>query len=127
MGERVVIDPQRMTEPVEAVPLEYGHGGRAADGWRVARETIRTAGRSAWAGARAARAAAAREGDQMARDISARLVPALGGWRQVMFAFGLAFVLGGVGGLLGHPLWAVSMWIGGLLIGFSFRIPRWKD
>jgi hypothetical protein len=116
MGERVVIDPQRMTEPVEAVPLEYGHGGKAADAWRAARSRAGVA----WEAVRASSRATT-------DDLNAKLVPALGGWRQVGFAFGLAFICGGIGLSLGSGAGAIPMWLGGLLIGLCVRIPRWKD
>ena len=47
----------------------------------------------------------------------------LGGWRQVVFAFGLAFVLGGVGDVLNC---AVMLFIGGLLVGLALRVPWLK-
>ena len=53
----------------------------------------------------------------------AGVLHAVGGWRQVAFAFGLAFVLGGVGDRLDC---AVMLFIGGLLIGIALRIPWLK-
>jgi hypothetical protein len=112
MGERVVIDPRRMTEPVEAIPLEYGHGGRATDAWR----SVRARAGVVWEAFRTSSGAAA-------DDLKTKLVPALGGWRQVLFALGLAFVLGGLGLSVGSGDGAIPMWLGGLLVGFVVRVP----
>jgi hypothetical protein len=54
------------------------------------------------------------------------LVRLLGGVRQIWFALGLAFVLGGIGAGIdrwGHA--SLMMWIGGLFLGLAIRVPRW--
>jgi hypothetical protein len=110
MGERVVVNPSR-EEPARVVPLDYGHGSPAGDGmrrvWRRVRET----------------------GDALLALLWRRVnagVRAVGGARQVVFAIGLASVLGGLGDVLGRfsdgagIFWMV---IGGVMIGLSVRFP----
>lgn len=117
MGERVVINPAAAKEPILAVPLGYGRGGHAGDLWQRFRTTART----------------------IAHDVRWRLVPwldavsdtvgralepliiALGGWRQLGFAFGLAFIGGGIGFAIADEA-VLMMWLGGLLIGLCLRI-----
>jgi hypothetical protein len=53
----------------------------------------------------------------------APLTQALGGWRQIGFAVGLALLCGGIGSMAGEAMPAVSLWFGGLLIGLSLRLP----
>jgi len=114
MGERVVVG--RAT-PVESIdepiaggagePLNYGHRDRAGDTWRWAR---------AWVTALL---------ENIVR-LTNMLVAALGGWRRVGFAVGLACLLGGLGDCIGSfsggdgAFW---MFIGGLLIGLTVRVP----
>ena len=51
---------------------------------------------------------------------AAGFLHAVGGWRQVAFAFGLAFCLGGIGDVFDC---AVMLFMGGLLVGLALRIP----
>jgi hypothetical protein len=54
---------------------------------------------------------------------AAGVLAPVGGWRQVTFAFGLAFCLGGIGDVFDC---AVMLFIGGLLIGLALRVPWLK-
>jgi hypothetical protein len=57
------------------------------------------------------------------------LYDTLGGWRQIGFAFGVGFILGGIGDALAvsHNGDAPAMlFFGGLLIGLTLRVPWLK-
>ena len=100
MGERVVIDPSKVKAAKEAEPIEY------------------------------ARPDVPRAFDHRVNGWELRLkdwVAAIGGERQLAFALGLAMVLGGLGyGMLPRSESGLWMGMGGLLIGFSVRVPRWR-
>ncbi len=52
------------------------------------------------------------------------LVKLLGGPRQIVFAFGLSFVLAGIGAALSpYSEASAFMCIGGLLVGLALRLP----
>jgi hypothetical protein len=115
MGERVVVGPATPVEPIDdsggggggTAPLNYGRGGRAGDRWRVAR---------AWLGVFF---------DSVKR-LAVLFVEVLGGWRRVFFAIGLGSLLGGIGDCLSgfsRSDGAFWMFIGGLLIGLTVRVP----
>jgi hypothetical protein len=120
MGERVVVGRATPVEPIDdpgvggggvagAEPLNYGRADRAGNAWRWSR---------AWA-------AAVLEG---LRRLGGMLMATLGGWQRLLFAFGLGCLLGGIGdcltgfprGTSDGPFW---MFIGGLLIGLTVRVP----
>jgi hypothetical protein len=110
MGERVVIrdEPPLASEAPPPPPLGYGRANRAGNALRWLEVRLRILG------------------DAM-KELFAMVIPALGGWRQVGFAFGLAFVLGGFGSALGRngeP--AFWMFVGGILVGLSVRVPGAK-
>jgi hypothetical protein len=113
MGERVVIrdEPPLASEAPpsqeQGVPLGYGRANRASSLLH-------------WLDLRLRMIADA------FKELFAIVIPALGGARQVAFALGLAFVLGGFGSALGRGEPAFWMWLGGLLIGFSLRLPWLK-
>ena len=111
MGERVAVGRVTPAEPVGdprgGPSLDYGRGDRAGDAWRWWR---------AWG------TAALESTTRLAQ----MLVAALGGWRRVFFAFGLACLLGGLGDCLDtFPGGEGAFWmfVGGLLVGFTLRIP----
>jgi len=125
MGERVVVGRATPVEPVDqpetygntggggggggagGEPLNYGRGDRAGDAWRWSR---------AWGSAVL---------ESVAR-LTQLLIVALGGWRRVFFAIGLAFLLGGLGDCIGNfsrGEGAFWMFVGGLLIGLTVRAP----
>ena len=120
MGERVVVG--RVAPPQSAddargkadasagvappEPLNYGRGDRAGDAWRWSR-----AQGAAWM-------------DNI-KPLTGVLVRMLGGWPRIGFAVGLACVLAGLGDCLikagdGGVFW---MFMGGLLVGFTLRVP----
>jgi hypothetical protein len=127
MGERVVVG--RAT-PVESIddpeigggggggagagtsstePLNYGRGDRAGDAWRWSRS---------WGAALL----------ESARRLSGLFIVTLGGWQRVAFAFGLGCLLGGIGDcLVGFPRGSSDgpfwMFVGGVLIGLTVRVP----
>ena len=115
MGERVYVGRATPVEPIDEgagsarrdPPLEYGRGNRASDTWRALH-----------AGATMLLKAIAR--------ISRPVVAALGGGRRIFFATGLALLLAGLGDCISAyssgdgVLW---MFIGGLLIGLTVRVP----
>jgi hypothetical protein len=114
MGERVVVGRATPVEPIDdpdggAEPLNYGRAARAGNAWRWSR---------AWGAALL----------ESMRRLGAMLIATLGGWQRAAFAFGLGCLLGGIGDCLGGfprgssdgPFW---MFIGGLLIGLTVRVP----
>ena len=64
------------------------------------------------------------EVDTRLRPEAEKVVRRLGGRRQVAFGFGLSLIVGGLGAALGGEFAAFVMWVGGLLVGFSVRVPR---
>ena len=112
MGERVVIhdEPPLASEtPPQGVPLGYGRGDSGGDAWRW----IVAHGR-AWIHA--------------FEELLKILIPLLGGWRQILFALGLAFCLGGAG--YGFDRYGgeapFMMFVGGFIIGLVIRVPLLK-
>ena len=114
MGERVYVGRATPVEPIDEgaaarrdPPLEYGRADRAGNAWRWAR---------AWGGALS---------ESVAR-LTQMFIAALGGWRRVFFALGLACLLGGLGDCLAgfsRGDGAFWMFVGGLLIGLTVRVP----
>jgi hypothetical protein len=116
MGERVVVGRATPVEPVDEPagegvrrepPLEYGRQDRTGDAWRRLH---------AWSAPLV---------DAVMR-LTQIVVAALGGWRRVFFAVGLACLLGGLGDCIGsfsHGDGAFLMFVGGLLIGLTARVP----
>ena len=117
MGERVVIrdlhepdDPPFAAEAPRGPTLSYGRRDYAGDAWRWIKPRVQ----AVW---------------EATQTLFGRMiVPALGGWRQVTFAIGLAIVLAGLGdrianrGSSGGAFW---MFVGGLTVGLSLRLtPR---
>ena len=120
MGERVYVGRATPVEPADEPspggaggaarrdpPLEYGRGHLAGDAWRWSR---------AWGSALI---------ENVAR-LTQMFVAVLGGWRRVTFALGLACLLAGLGDCLAdysHGDGAFWMFVGGLLVGFTVRVP----
>ena len=114
MGERVYVVRATPVEPIDEgaaarrdPPLEYGRADRAGNAWRWTR---------AWGGALS---------ESVAR-LAHMFIAALGGWRRVFFALGLACLLGGLGDCLAgfsRGDGAFWMFVGGLLIGLTVRVP----
>jgi hypothetical protein len=119
MGERVYVGRATPVEPVgepdgagagaarRDPPLEYGRADRAGNAWRWAR---------AWGAAL---------GESVTR-LTQLFVAVLGGWRRIVFALGLACLLGGLGDCLADYSrgdGAFWMFVGGLLIGLTVRVP----
>jgi hypothetical protein len=116
MGERVVVGRATPVEPIDepgvgpgagAEPLNYGRGDRAGDAWRWTRARVTPVLESIV---------------QLVQVV----VVALGGWRRIGFALGLACLLGGLGDCLaGYSRGEGAFWmfVGGLLIGLTVRVP----
>jgi|SRR5690242_10682361 hypothetical protein len=108
MGERVVVGPATPVEPiVDEPPLEYGRGNRASDAVRVSRGYLTVFF------------------DQLITLIRT-ITDALGGTRRVAFAIGLGMLLGGLGDCIaGYSRGQGAFWmfIGGMLIGLTVRVP----
>jgi hypothetical protein len=119
MGERVVVGRATPVDPIDEPgadprdsgrrepPLEYGRPDRAGDAWR-------------WLNARVAPLL-----ESITR-LAQIFAAALGGWRRVFFALGLACLLGGLGDCLAgfsRGDGAFWMFVGGLLIGLTVRVP----
>ena len=126
MGERVVVGRATPVEPIDdrgsgggssggvgaaasAEPLNYGRADRAGNAWRWSR---------AWGAALL----------EAVRRLGGLLMGALGGGQRVLFALGLGCVLGGIGICLDTSPRGTSdggfwMFIGGLLIGLTVRVP----
>src|SRR5947209_461789 len=105
MGERVVIrDEPPLASEAPPQPLNYGHRDRAGDLWRRIFAYLKATG-------------------DAFQELLRIIIPILGGWRQIVFAFGLALVLLGLGLCIDRiggpgPFW---MFIGGLMIGLTVR------
>ena len=118
MGERVAVGRVTPAEPINepaggragGPPIDYGRGDRAGDAWRWARAS-----------------GAAFTGN--VRRAAGPFVGSIGGWRRVGFALGLAMVLGGLGDCIGGSGGGGAFWmfLGGLLIGFTARVPLLND
>jgi len=127
MGERVVVGRATPVEPIDdqggvggggvgsggraasTEPLNYGRADRAGNAWRWSR---------AWGAALL----------EAVRRLGGLLMGALGGGQRVLFALGLGCLLGGIGICLdssprGTSDGAFWMFIGGLLIGLTVRVP----
>ena len=65
------------------------------------------------------------EGWAVLRPELAELLRALGGLRQLIFAFGLMCALGGLGAALSQSDGAPAFWmcVGGIIIGLTVRLP----
>jgi hypothetical protein len=96
VGDLPTIDFVPPRDPKAPVPLDYGHIDPARDTMNRSAAESR-----AW-------------------------FDRIGGWRQVLFAVGLAITLGGFGDGMshGHDETVVCMSVGGLLIGFAIPIAR---
>ena len=113
MGERVVVGRATPVEPIDGSvePLPYGRGNATGDAFRSAR---------AWTWAVL---------ENLGR-LTQLVVAALGGWRRVGFAIGIAAVLAGLGDCIGSfsrgegVFW---IFVGGLLIGLTVRVPLRGD
>src|SRR3954451_2049441 len=107
MGERVVIrDEPPLANEAGPQPLNYGQGNRRGDAWRGVVAHLKAVG-------------------DAFEEFFRIIIPILGGWRQITFAFGFAFVLWGIGLCIDRiggpgPSW---MFIGGLMIGLLLRVP----
>ena len=106
MGERVVIrDEPPLASEAPRQPLHYGHRDRAGDWERWISAHLKALG-------------------DAFKELLRIIIPILGGWRQIIFALGLAFVLSGIGYCFDRwgtgPSW---MFIGGLMIGLIVRVP----
>ena len=113
MGERVVIrdvvedDPPIAQEAPRGPTLNYGRRDYTGDTWRWIKSRVQ----AVW--------------DATQTLFGRMIVPALGGWRQVTFALGLAIVLAGLGDCIanrGNGGGAFWMFVGGLTVGLSLRI-----
>jgi len=104
-------EPPLATEaPPKGVPLGYGQSDRTGDANRWVMARIHAL-------------------NEAFHELLKIVVPALGGWRQIVFAIGLACLCDGVGDALssfrtGVP--STMMFFGGLLIGLALRIPWLK-
>jgi len=96
VGDRPTLDFVPPRDPKAPPTLDYGHVDPAGDVIDRSAATSR-----AW-------------------------VDRFGGWRQVVFAFGLTIVLFGFGDGLthGHDETCVAMIVGGLMIGFAVPVGR---
>jgi hypothetical protein len=103
----VTDEPPLAQEAPRGPTLNYGRGDHAGDAWRWLKPLVD----AVW------------EATQTL--FGKMIVPALGGWRQVGFAIGLAIVLAGLGdciasrGSNGGAFW---MFAGGLAVGLSLRV-----